>query len=54
MKTTIIYKGIEIFEINGYYVFTINGMKNFNTNLRFAKTMISRILLNVGRLNEIN
>ena len=53
MKTTIIYKGIEITEINGaYYEFTFNGIKNINTNLRFAKIQISRELLGVTRLKE--
>lgn len=53
MKTIINYKGIEIEEINGYYIFYYKGVKNINTNLRFAKAMISRSLLNVTRLNQI-
>jgi len=52
MKTTIIYKGIEITGSNGYYEFTFNGIKNINTNLRFAKIQISRQLLGVTRLKE--
>tara|TARA_R110000868_G_scaffold151116_1_gene374713 strand:- start:5472 stop:5639 length:168 start_codon:yes stop_codon:yes gene_type:complete len=52
MTNIITFKGIEITEINGYYVFTLNGMKNTNTNLRFAKIMISRQLLGVARLNQ--
>jgi len=42
----IIYKGIEIELVNGYYVFFFNGIKNNNTNLHFAKVMISRYLRN--------
>lgn len=39
-----IYKNIEITETNGKFWFTINGVNNVCTNLRFAKISISRQL----------
>lgn len=42
--TTIIYKGIEIKEVNGYYKFDFNGTTYINKNLRFAKVIINRNL----------
>ena len=48
---TIIYKGVEIQKLrktekglDEYYVFVLNGMKFINTNLHFAKVVISREL----------
>ena len=36
MSNITIYKGIEITEVNTYhYVFTLNGMKYINKNLKF-------------------
>ena len=49
MEKIIIYKGIEITESNGYYLFTFNGIKNTNTNLWFAKVMISRYLASIAK-----
>jgi hypothetical protein len=43
---TIIYKGIEIKIENGYYKFVFNGTLYTNTNLHFAKVMITRELKN--------
>jgi hypothetical protein len=42
----IIYKGIEITEINRYYTFEFNGINFHNTNLRFTKVTINRLLKN--------
>jgi len=53
MSNITIYKGIEITEVNTYhYVFTLNGMKYINKNLKFAKTMVSRALAG-GKLVNI-
>jgi len=38
----IIYKGITIELVNGYYVFFMNGTKNTNTNIHMAKRMITK------------
>jgi hypothetical protein len=44
---TIIYKGVEIQKTeNGNFIFRLNGTEYINTNLRFAKVMISRELKN--------
>ena len=40
----IIYKGIEIELVNGYYIHFINGHKCINTNIHMAKRMITRDL----------
>jgi hypothetical protein len=41
----IIYKGIEITKIHETsYVFEFNGLTYVNTNLRFAKVMIGRVI----------
>ena len=42
MQNTIIYKGIEIIESNGYFVFWYRNTQYTNTNLHFAKRMITR------------
>jgi hypothetical protein len=42
----IIYKGIEIELVNGYYIFFLNGRKYTNTNIHHAKRMITRDLKN--------
>ena len=42
--TTIIYKGIAIEFLNGFYVFFMNGTKSVNTNIHMAKRMITRNL----------
>jgi len=44
--TTIIYKGITIEFLNGWYIFYINDTKNVNTNIHMAKRMITRNLKN--------
>ena len=42
-QTNIVYKGIEILvSENGFYTFYLNGFKFINTNLYFAKVMITR------------
>jgi hypothetical protein len=41
---TIIYKGIEITKNGNFYNFYFNGVKYKNTNLHFAKVMVSRCL----------
>ena len=47
-KKVIIYKGIEIIVVregdkySGRYVFNYNGVNYINTNLHFAKRMITR------------
>jgi hypothetical protein len=44
---TIIYKGVEIVKVhNTCYVFYLNNTKHTNTNLHFAKVMISKNLKN--------
>ena len=44
---TIIYKGVEIQKTeNGIFIFCLDGTKYTNTNLHFAKVMISRELKN--------
>jgi hypothetical protein len=40
----IIYKGITIELLNGFYVFYINENKNINTNIHMAKRMITKHL----------
>ena len=50
MKNVTIYKGIEIIENLGFYVFNFNGEKYTNTNLYFAKCCVTRAL----KLNKIN
>jgi hypothetical protein len=40
----IIYKGITIELVNGYYVFFMNGTKNTNTTIHMAKRMITKHL----------
>ena len=42
MENTIIYKGIEIIELNGFFVFWYRNNQYTNTNLHFAKCMITR------------
>ena len=48
----VVYKGIEILVIregdknNGRYVFTFNDVEYGNTNLLFAKKMITRLTSN--------
>lgn len=42
---TIVYKGVEIVKTDsGYYKFSYNGIEHINTNLYFAKIMITRVL----------
>lgn len=41
---TIIYKGITIEVLNGFYVFYFNNTKNINTNIHMAKRMITKTL----------
>jgi hypothetical protein len=44
---TIIYKGVEIQKTqNGNFIFHLDGAEHINTNLHFAKVMISRELKN--------
>jgi len=44
IETIQIYKGIEITKKGNFYFFYFNGVKYTNTNLHFAKVMISRCL----------
>jgi hypothetical protein len=44
---TIIYKGVEIQKTqNGYFLFYRDNTEHVNTNLHFAKVLISRKLKN--------
>jgi len=46
---TIIYKGIEIKETeNGYYIFDLLGVTYLNTNIHFAKRMVTRMMKYYG------
>lgn len=46
---TIIYKGIEIKELeNGYYIFDLLGVTYHNTNVHFAKRMLTRMMKHHG------
>ena len=42
----IIYKGIEIELVNGYYIFYLNGRQYSNTNIHQTKRLITRDLKN--------
>jgi hypothetical protein len=46
---TIIYKGIEIKETeNGYFVFDLLGITYKNTNIHFAKKMVTSMMKHFG------
>ena len=41
---TIIYKGIRIEVLNGFYLFYFNDRKFVNTNIHMAKRMITKTI----------